>query len=119
MWAFNTIWHFIASTASIGVIVGGCATAVAVLLPKQLDFITDLRKWAVVVAVIAFSYTLVMGKGYSDGVAVKQAEWDAALAKEVADGNKARADAVRTVPPVSADRGVLRSDPRNRDARHK
>lgn len=112
-WTFNTVWQFIASSASLGTIVGGCAVFIAVALPKQLDFITDLRKWAIVVAIIAFSYTSVAGKFYNDGIAVKQSEWDAALASEIVKGEKARSDAESAVRALSPD-GV-RNDPRNRD----
>lgn len=116
-WTFHTIWGFIASSASLGVIIGSIATAVAVLLPKQLDFITDLRKWAVVVAVIAFGYTAVLGKGYNNGLQVKQSEWNAAIQVEADKGEKAHDDAASSVPAVSADRSVYVGDPWNRDKR--
>jgi hypothetical protein len=113
--ALNSLWHFIASSASVATIVGGIAVAIAILLPKQLDWITDLRKWAVVVAVCAFGYTFTYSKGYIDGLAVKQAQWDAALSRETGDGETARSDAERTVGPVSPSRELLRSDPFNRN----
>lgn len=112
-WTFHTIWGFIASSASVATIVGGIAVAIAVLLPKQLDFITDLRKWAIVVAVIAFSYTFIAGKFYNDGIAVKQTEWNNALAIETSKGEQARTDAESTVRDLSPD--SVRNDPRNRD----
>lgn len=116
-WTFNTIWHFIASSASAATIVGGIAVTVAVLLPKQLDFITDLRKWAIVVAVIAFSYTAIAGKFYNDGLAVKQTEWDSAIDVEADNGEQARTDAESAVRALPAD--GMRNDPRNRDNRGK
>jgi hypothetical protein len=110
---------FILSSASITTLIGGAAVAVAILLPKQLDFITDLRKWAIVVAVVALSYTTVAGKFYHEGLAEKQRQWDNALLQEAANGEEARADAERTVGPESSDRGLFRSDPfnRNRDGK--
>lgn len=112
MW-FDSIWHFIASSASIATIIGGIAVAVAILEPKQLDAITDLRKWAIVAAVVAFSYTSIAGKFYHDGLAVKQAQWNEALANETAKGEQDRADAESTVRNESPD--GMRIDPRNRD----
>lgn len=97
MYWLNSLWNFIWSSASLGTIIGSCAAAVAIFLPKPFDFITDLRKWAIVVAVIAFSFTAVAGKFYNDGLRVKQAQWDAALAKQIGIGAKARSDAERTV----------------------
>ena len=113
--ALNSLWHFIASSASIATIIGGVAVAIAILEPKQLDAITDLRKWAIVVAVVAFSYTSIAGKFYNDGLAVKQAQWDASLVKEIGNGEAARDDAERTVGPVPASRELLRGDPFNRN----
>ena len=116
MWTLNSIWQLVVSTFSIANVIGGIAVAIAVLLPKQLDFITDLRKWAIVVAVCAFGYSVVYTKGYSHGLSVKQIEWDGALVKEAGNGEKARADAERAVGPVSPDRSLLRSDPFNRNS---
>ncbi len=113
----HTVWEFVASSASVATIVGCIAVAVAVLLPKQLDFITDLRKWAIVVAVLAFSYTAVAGKFFNDGIAAKQGEWNAAIAAEAEKGEAARADAVASVPAATADRSVYAADPWNRDKR--
>lgn len=112
MW-LDSLWHFVWSSASIGTLVGAAATAVAILQPKQLDRFTDLRKWMVVVAVVAFSYTSVAGKFYHDGLSVKQAQWDEALRTEAGDGAKilsdARRDAARDTPDS------LRNDSWNRD----
>jgi hypothetical protein len=111
--ALNSLWHFIYSSASVATLIGYGAAAVAVLLPKQLDFITDLRKWAIVVAVIAFSYTSVAGKFYNVGLAVKQAQWDAALVREAKDGDKILKDAERDSRADTPD--SLRNDSWNRD----
>lgn len=106
----DAIWHLVLSSASVSTLIGGIAVAIAVLLPKQLDFITDLRKWAIVVAVIAFGYSAVYSRGYVHGLSIKQAQWDAAVTKEVDAGEQARIDAERTVTPDS-----VRNDKRNRD----
>lgn len=112
----NSLWHFVISSASLGTLVGIAAVLVAVFLPKPFDWITDLRKWAIVVAAIAFSFTAVAGKFYNDGLHVKQAQWDAALDREAGKGEKARDDAARTVGPLPSERGVLRGDPFNRNS---
>jgi hypothetical protein len=113
--AFHSLAGFVLSSASISVLIGIAATAVAILEPKFLDAITDLRKWAIAVACVAFAYTAIAGKFYHDGLAEKQAEWDAALVREAAAGEKARNDAVAADPPAS-DRGVFSGDKWNRDA---
>lgn len=113
--ALDSLWHFILSSASIATLVGAGAVLIAIFEPKQLDAITDLRKWAIVVAVLAFSYTSIAGKFYNDGLGVKQQQWDDALSREIENGDAARSDAERTVGPVSSDRGVFRGDPFNLD----
>lgn len=113
---FADVWHFLFGWPSLLILVGAAATAIAVLEPKQLDAITDLRKWAIVVAAIAFTCTGLLAHGYSNGLAEKQRQWDSALASEATAGEKARSDAVDTVGPVPADRSVFRGDPWNRDA---
>jgi len=114
-WSPSALWHLLISSFSIANLIGAGAVAIAVLMPSWLSMITDLRKWAIVVAVCAFGYSAVYTKGYSDALTVKQAEWDAALPRAVTQGEKARTDAERTVGPVPAERSVLRSDPFNRD----
>lgn len=118
MMLVNSLWHFIASSASVATIIGCTALAVAIFSGNIIVrfAIPDLRKWAIVVAVIAFSYTSIAGKFYNDGLSVKQAQWDASLVKETENGEKARDDAERTVAPVSSDRRMLRSDPFNRNS---
>ena len=75
--------------------------------------IPDLRKWAIAVAVVAFSLTAIAGKYYDDGLAEKQHQWDAALALETVAGNAARSEAVATVERSTPD--SVRNDKRNRD----
>jgi hypothetical protein len=114
LWTLKSVWGFIYSSASIATLIGAGAVAIAVLEPSFLDKITDLRKWAIAVAVVAFSYSSIAGKFYADGLREKQAEWNAALAREITDGEKARADALAHDPPAT-DRRVYDHDPRNRD----
>jgi hypothetical protein len=94
---FDSIWHFILSSASISTLVGIAATAVAVLMPSWLSAITDLRKWAIVVAVIAFAHTAVAAKFYKEGLDVKQAQWDAAVQAALNASNEARSAAERDI----------------------
>lgn len=112
-------WVYFFGWPAIATVVGCCALAIAILEPKQLDAITDLRKWAIGVAVLAFSFLPISGKYYHDGVAegiaVEQSVWDKAVDAEVDAGDEARSDAVATVHDESPD--SVRDDPRNRDAR--
>lgn len=111
----HAAWHFIWSSATIAMTIGVVATAVAILEPKQLDAVTDLRKWCICIAVIAFSFTAVAGKFYNDGIAFTRAEWAASQLKETDQGEKARDDAVQSVGAEPSDRGVFSSDPFNRN----
>lgn len=115
-WTFNAAWQLIVSSFSITNLIGIAAVAVAVMLPPWLSAISNLRQWAIVVAVVAFGYSAVLTKGFDHGLSVKQAEWDASLVKEANDGNAARADALSTIGPMPSDRRVLRSDPFNRNS---
>jgi hypothetical protein len=115
--AAESLWHFLWGWATVDMIVGGIAVAIAILEPKQLDAITDLRKWAIVVAVIAFSCMGILAHGYQNGLAEKQRQWNEATAAETVAGNAARTSAVATVGPVPVDRGLLRNDPWNRGTR--
>lgn len=109
----NSIWHLLISSTSIANLIGLAAVAVAVLLPKQLDFVTDLRKWAIVVAVVAFGYSTIYMQGYSNGIHVKQSEWDASVRRATDAGEAARNRAERD---VGGNAGGL-SDKWNRDDR--
>lgn len=109
----DSLWHFIWSSASIATLLGVAALAVAILEPKFMDAITDLRKWAIMVAVIAFSYNFIAGKFYHDGLSVKQAQWDSANKKTDAKAVKARTDAELSVN--GSDAGGVRDDGYDRD----
>lgn len=107
----DSLWHFVFSSASLGTIIGCVAVAIAILLPPALTvFLPQLRLYAIIVAVAAFSFTSIAGKFYHDGLAVKQAQWDAALKSTLDDGTKARRDA-----ESDAAAGKLRDNRDNRD----
>lgn len=95
-WA-DSLWNFILSSASISTLIGVAAIAVAVLTPSWFSAITDLRKWAIVVAVIAFGHTAIAAKFYKEGLDVKQAQWDAAVQAALNASNEARSAAERDI----------------------
>lgn len=110
------IWEFLFGWPSVSILIGCAATAIAILEPPLVaKFIPNLRTVAIYAAVAAFSYTAVAGKYFNDGIAVKQAEWDAAISKEADRGEAARTDAVASVPAVTSDRSMFRGDPWNRN----
>lgn len=111
------IWHFVLGWPAADVLVGAAAVAIAVLEPPLIAaLIPDLRKWAIAVAVVAFTFLSISGKYYHDGIAVKQAEWDAALAAEAASGAKILGDAELAARADTPD--SLRNDKWNRDNRN-
>jgi hypothetical protein len=112
----ESLWHFVFGWPSVAFLIGAAAAAIAVFEPKQLDAITDLRKWAIVVAIIAFSFTAIAGKYYHDGIAELQRQWSESLAKEAHDGAKILDDAERDAGSDTPDR--LRNDSWNRDLRN-
>lgn len=116
IWSFVQLaWHFLFGWAGVDMLIGLAAVAVAVLVPPAVvAFIPELRKWAVCVAVVAFTLMGAIAYGYKNGSDEVRRQWDAALTREVEKGSKARADAERDVPDATS-RGVFRSDPNNRD----
>lgn len=110
-------WHFLFGWAGIDMLIGFAAVAIAILEPKQFDAITDLRKWAICVAVVAFTLMGAIAHGYKNGFDECKRQWDAALVKETDNGETARDNAERTVGPVPASRELLRGDPFNRNRR--
>jgi hypothetical protein len=106
-------WHFVFGWAGVDILIGAAAVAIAILEPKQLDAITDLRKWAIGVAVIAFTLTGAIAYGYRNGIAEMQRQLGNSLAKEAHDGEQAGEDADRTVLSDTPDR--VRNDKWNRD----
>jgi hypothetical protein len=110
----ESLWHFVFGWPAIDMLVGVAAIAIAALEPPLVAaIIPDLRKWAICVAVVAFTFLSISGKFYHDGLAEKQRQWDVALSQEVTKGEQARTDAESTVRNAPTD-GV-RNDPRNRD----
>ncbi|MGE0677758.1 hypothetical protein [Pseudolabrys sp.] len=79
MWTLGAFWNFIWGWSSIANLIGLAAVAIAVLLPPWVArFVPNLRTVAVCVAIGAFSFSVVAGKYYNDGLKYKQAEWDRA-----------------------------------------
>lgn len=116
-WSLYSAWSLFWSSATLGTLIGCGAVAVAVFSGNIIVrfAIPDLRKWAIVVAVIAFGYSATFTRGMNHGLAVKQSEWDSALVKEAGGAEKDRTDAVRTIGPMPTDRSLFRSDPFNRN----
>lgn len=116
--SLDAIWGWLTSWAALSTLIGCAAVAAAVFSENIIVkfAIPDLRKWAVVVAFCAFASSSLLTKGYINGLAVKQAEWDSAVLRERDDGNAARSKADRTVGDFPADRRVLRNDPFNRNS---
>jgi hypothetical protein len=113
-WSLGAIWALIISSFSIATVVGVIALAIAILEPAIVAaLIPDLRKWAIVVAVIAFGYSAVFTKGMDYGLSVKQTQWDTAAKQEVVNGNAARSKAVATVRNLPSN--SVRHDGWNRD----
>lgn len=113
-WTLASIWALIISSFSVATVIGGVALAIAILEPAIIAaLIPDLRKWAIVVAVIAFGYSAVFTKGMDYGLSVKQDQWDTAAKQEVVNGTAARTKAVATVRALPPD--SVRNDGWNRD----
>ena len=115
--ALESAWHFVFGWPAVAVLIGIAATAAAVFSENIIVkfAIPDLRKWAVVVAVIAFSFTAIAGKFYNDGLSEKQRQWDADLAREATSGAKILLDAERAARSDTPD--SLRNDSWNRGNR--
>lgn len=118
IWMYiESVAHFLWGWATVDIIVGGAAVAIAVLEPAFITLlIPDLRKWAIGTAVVAFTCMGILAHGYSNGLSEKQRQWDVAVSQEAKNGELARSDAVRTIGPDTADRRVFSHDTRNRDS---
>lgn len=66
------VTNFILGWGGLGVLIGIGAVAWASFMPI-------FKREALMVAAVAFTCTFIYGKGYSDGAAVTQARWDAAV----------------------------------------
>lgn len=112
----QSLGAFLWSWASIDILIGCAAVAVAVIEPPWLHrLIPNLRTFAVYTAIVAFTLAGAIAHGYKNGLAEKQRQWDAALVKEVDRGEQAASDAADLVGPMSTDRSLFRGDPFNRD----
>lgn len=112
--ALQSLWHFLFGWAGIDILIGFAAVAVAALMPTVVvAFIPDLRKWAIGVAVVAFTLTGAIAYGYKNGSDEKQRQWDAGLSREIVDGNEVLAGAVRDAARATPD--SVRNDRWNRD----
>lgn len=114
--AIESLWHFVFGWPAVDILVGVVALVIAALEPPIVAAIVpDLRKWAIAVAVVAFTFLSISGKFYHDGLAEKQRQWDEALAAASSQGEADRAAAVASVPADTTDRGVFSGDIYNRD----
>jgi hypothetical protein len=110
----ESLWHFVFGWPSVTILIGAAATAVAILEPPALALvIPGLRRLAIIVAVVAFSLTAIMGKYYNDGLNEIKAQVNDGLAREAVQGEAARDDAVHAVDAAGS--GGLRNDRWNRD----
>lgn len=114
--ALASIGHFFFGWPSVSVIVGIVALVIATLEPAWLaSIVPDLRRTAIAIAIVAFTFTAISGKYYNDGLRERQSQWDAAVAQETVNGDAARKDAVTSIGPVPANRGVFNADSHNRN----
>jgi hypothetical protein len=114
----EALWHFFFGWPSVTILVGVAAVVIAVIEPPFLDaLIPNLRKFAILVAVVAFSITAIMGKYYNDGLNEIKAQVNDGLVRETAQGEAAHDNAVRTVDTAGA-RG-LQNDRWNRDVQRR
>lgn len=110
MMAILAAWFDIAAALvfgwfSVATLIGFAALAVAIFLPKPLDWITDLRKWAIVVAVCAFGFAGLSAHYYALGLDTKQAQWDAA--RVAADAAKAAQERVIAAHAAAQERAQI------------
>jgi hypothetical protein len=113
-----SLWHFVFGWPSVAILIGAAATAIAVLEPPAIALVVpNLRRSAIIVAVVAFSITAIMGKYYNDGLNEIKAQVDAGLASEAVQGEAAHDDAVHAVDVAGP--GGLRDDRWNRDLRNR
>jgi hypothetical protein len=112
--ALESIGHYFFGWPSVSVIVGIVALVIATLEPAIIaKIIPDLRRTMIAVAVIAFTFTAISGKYYNDGLSEKQRQWNAEIAQETVNGEKARANAVASV--IAESPSSVRDDRFNRD----
>lgn len=114
--ALESFWHFIWGWATVDLVVGIIAIAIAILEPAIIaKLFPNIRPWAIATAVIAFTALGILAHGYQNGLAEKQRQWDEAAANEIPVGEQAHTDAVNTVRAEPPD--GMRNDLWNRDKR--
>jgi hypothetical protein len=97
-WTFGALLGLITSSFSVATIIGGCAVAVAILVPPVVArVIPHLRTAAIYTAIAAFSYAGVAAHFYNKGLAHKQTEWREQHINEINTGEQIRQDADGTV----------------------
>jgi hypothetical protein len=115
----EAIWHFLFGWPSVAILIGAGATAIAILEPPTIALvIPGLRKLAIMVAVVAFTLTAIMGKYYNDGLNEIKAQVSDGLAREAVQGEAARSDAVHAVDAPGSTRG-MQNDRWNRDVKRR
>jgi hypothetical protein len=99
------VWHF------------GVAGGLVLLCAAGVYFAPTLKRklWFVAIGGIIAVFSIAVAIGVSLGEKHVRSQWNTALEKEAENGETARTDAVDSIGPLSADRGVFRGDPFNRD----
>jgi hypothetical protein len=120
LWSLvQSVWHFLFGWAGVDMLIGFACVAIAILTPPAVTaFIPDLRRWAIYGAIVAFTLMGAIAYGFKLGQADIQSRWDAALAREFDNGEKARSAAERSVPDTT-DRWVFNDDRFNRNRRER
>jgi hypothetical protein len=97
-WTLGALWGLITSSFSVATIIGGCAVAVAILVPPVVArVIPHLRTAAIYTAIAAFSYVGVAAHFYNKGLVHKQTEWREQHRNEISTGEQIRHDADGTI----------------------
>lgn len=101
----HAFFHLLFGWFGVATLIGCAAVAVAIfsvwidsVMPVVLlPFTTNLRHYAIAVAIIAFSFTAVSGRYYNEGIKIEKAKWDAAVQAAIDKGQKAHDDAEHSV----------------------
>jgi hypothetical protein len=114
----EAFWHFLFGWPSLAILIGVAASVVAVIEPPAVALLVpNLRKFAILVAVVAFSITAIMGHYYNAGLNEIRAQVNDGLDRETAQGETAHDNAVRAVESAGS-RG-LQNDRWNRDVQRR
>lgn len=95
----SEILHLLIGYFGLGALVtAGCgAAAVFITLWVPPPFGDGLRRILIEAAIVAGICSTIYGKGYIDGAAEKQAQWDKALSAQIKKGDAAHDGAVNDV----------------------